>query len=84
MTRREVEGGFKFTVEAGFAWPSPRGARTGPCVSLEAGVLLDPVPQAREAAVHSGLVPLRAAIAPAHDSSQEHAAAGLHADQRPS
>lgn len=54
------------------------------CVSLEPGLLLDPVPQAREAAVHSGLVPLRAAVTPAHHSSQEHAAAGLHADQGPS
>lgn len=52
--------------------------------SLEACVLLDPVSQAREPAVHPRFVPLGAAIAPAHHASQEHPTAVLHTDQGPS
>lgn len=51
--------------------------------SLEACLLSDPVPQAGEASVDSRLVPLCAAIAPAHHPGQEHPAAGLHAHQGP-
>lgn len=51
--------------------------------SLEASVLLDPVSQAREPAVHPRFVPLGAAIAPAHHTSQEHPTALLHTDQGP-
>lgn len=62
---------------------SPAGAEQELSVSLEPRLLFDPVAQARQAAVDAGLVPLRAAVAPAHDTSQEHAVTGLHADQGP-
>lgn len=50
-------------------------------MSLKARLLFDPVSQAGEPAVDSRLVSLRAAVAPAHYTGQEHPIAGLHADQ---
>lgn len=49
--------------------------------SLEACLLLDPVSQAGEPAVHPRFVPLGTAITPAHHTGQEHPTAGLHTDQ---
>lgn len=49
--------------------------------SLEACVLLDPVSQAGEPAVHPRFVPLGTAITPAHHTGQEHPTAGFHTDQ---
>lgn len=84
-TGGKVEAGLKFTVEAVSGWHcqvSKRCAGRNP-PTLEACVLLDPVSEAGEAAVHARLVPLGTAIAPAHHPGQEHAARGLRADQGP-
>lgn len=61
------------------------GCGWGLCTEpLEPRLLLDPRPQGCQPAVDSRLVSLCTAITPAHNASQEHPPAVLHADQGPS
>lgn len=77
-------------------WGAPRqGVVSDPALSLQvctlrrlvtaphlhASLLLYPVPKYREPRVHARLVPLSAAVTPAHHTSLEDAPIGLHTGQ---
>ena len=61
---------------------SPHVRTWGGTSPLYPGLLFNPVPKHGDPRVHAWLVPLRAAVAPAHHASLEHPPIGLRAGQR--
>lgn len=57
------------------------GVARGWPLHLHPSLLFNPVPKFREPCVHAGLVPLSAAITPAHHTSLENPPVGFHAGQ---